>query len=242
MQGSGSAAGGRWARPTLTRPIVAMTHNINGYTTEEIWDSKKTVRYEHLFGAAKRADVTLIGLQEHHARTWGSYDTMMSQSLTKRWGQAAVPSGGNPGAALFWRQDRWESVGSFSITQRAVGALLRDKEGETWLTISVHFPSERELQQQPWDRLVAVHRSFETFPFLLLSDHNSILLPMEDDLNVWKGGPPVVESQAIKEARTAEARVMSRLGLLDTWRHIYDDVDDEVAVGATRGHRRIHRI
>ena len=51
-----------------------------------------------------------------------------------------------------------------------------------------------------------------------------------------------MESQRIKGARTAEARVMSRLGLLDTWRHIYDDVDDEVAVGATRGHRRIDRI
>ena len=52
----------------------------------------------------------------------------------------------------------------------------------------------------------------------------------------------MVESHAIKEARTAEARVMSQLGLLATWRHIYDDVDDEVAVGATRGHRRIDRI
>ena len=68
MGGSGSAAGGRWARPTLTRPILAITHNINGYVREEIGDSKKTVRYEHLFGAAKRADVTLIGWQEHHAR------------------------------------------------------------------------------------------------------------------------------------------------------------------------------
>ena len=42
-----------------------------------------------------------------------------------------------------------------------------------------------------------------------------------------------MESQAIKEASTAEARVMSPLGLLDAWRHIYDDVDDEVVVGAT---------
>ena len=155
MEGSGSAAGGRWARPAVTRPIVAMTHNINGYAREEICDGKKTIRYEHLFGAAKRADVTLIGLQEHHARAWGSYDTMMSQSLTKRGGQAAVLSGGNPGAALFWRQDRWECVRSFSITQRAVGALLRDKGGETSLTISVHFPNEPELQQQLWDWLAA---------------------------------------------------------------------------------------
>ena len=51
-----------------------------------------------------------------------------------------------------------------------------------------------------------------------------------------------MESQAIEEARTAEALVMSRLGLLDAWRHIYDEVDGEVAVGATRGHRRIDRI
>ena len=151
-------------------------------------------------------------------------------------------SGGNPGAALFWRQDRWECVGSFSFTQRAVGALLHDKEGETCLTISVHFPNEPELQQQLWDRLAAVRRSFEGYPFLLLSHHNSILLPMEDDSNVWKGGPPAVESQAIKEARTAEARIMSRLGLPDAWPHIYDDVDDEVAVGATRGHRRLDRV
>ena len=152
MEGSGNAAAGPWARPTLTRPIVAMTHNINGYAREEILDGKKTVRYEHLFGAAKRAYVTLIGLQQHHARTWGSYDTMMSQSPTKWWGQVAVLSRGNPGAALFRRQDRWECVGSFSITQRAVGPLLRDKEGETWLTISVHFPNEPGLQQQLWDR------------------------------------------------------------------------------------------
>ena len=140
MEGSGSEAGGRWVRPT-------MTHNINGYAREEIWDGKKTIRYDHLFGAAKRTDAMLIGLQEHHARTWGSYDTMMSQSLTKRWGHVALLSGGNPGAALFWRKDRWDCVGSFSITQRAVGALLHDKEGETWLTISVHFPNEPELQQ-----------------------------------------------------------------------------------------------
>ena len=151
-------------------------------------------------------------------------------------------SRGNPEAALFWCQDRWECGGSFSITQRASGPLLRDKEGQTLLTISVHFPNEPELQQQLWDRLAAVRRSFEAFPFLLLSDHNSILLPMEDDLNVWKGGPPVVESQSFKEARTAEARVMSRLGLLDAWRHIYDEVDDDVAVGATRGHSLIDRI
>ena len=78
MEGSGSEAGGRWPRPTLTRPIVAMTHNINTYASEEIWGGNNTVRYEYLFGAAKRADATLIGLQEHHARTWGSYDTMMS--------------------------------------------------------------------------------------------------------------------------------------------------------------------
>ena len=36
MEGSGSAAAGRWARPNLTRPIVAMTHNFNGYAKEEI--------------------------------------------------------------------------------------------------------------------------------------------------------------------------------------------------------------
>ena len=78
LEGSGSEAGGRLARPTLTRPIVATRHNINGDAREEFWDGKKTVRYEHLFGAAKRADTTLIGLHNHHARTWGSYDTMMS--------------------------------------------------------------------------------------------------------------------------------------------------------------------
>ena len=62
MEGSGSAAAGRWVRPNLTRPIVAMTHNFNGYAREEIWNGQKTVCYEHLFGAAKRADVTLIVL------------------------------------------------------------------------------------------------------------------------------------------------------------------------------------
>ena len=79
---------------------------------------------------------------------------MMSHSLTKRWGQVAVLSGGNPGVALFWRQDRLECVGSFSITQQSVGALLHDNEGETWLTISVHFANEPELQLQLqlWDR------------------------------------------------------------------------------------------
>ena len=67
---------------------------------------------------------------------------------------------------------------SFSITKRAVGALLHDKEGEAWLTISVHFPNEPQLQQQLWDRLAAVRRSLEGYPFLLLSDHNSIPLVM----------------------------------------------------------------
>ena len=78
MEGRDGAAGGRMARPTLTQPIVAMTHNINGYGGEETWDTKKTVRYEHLLRAAKRADVTLVDLKEHHARMWGSNDTMMS--------------------------------------------------------------------------------------------------------------------------------------------------------------------
>ena len=51
-----------------------------------------------------------------------------------------------------------------------------------------------------------------------------------------------MESHAIKEARTAEAQIMSPLGLLEVWRHIYDDVDDEVAVGATRGRRQNDRV
>ena len=51
-----------------------------------------------------------------------------------------------------------------------------------------------------------------------------------------------MESQAMKEARTAEARVMSQPGLLDVWRHIYDAVDHEMAVGATRGHRPVDRF
>ena len=108
--------------------------------------------------------------------------------------------------------------------------------------MSVHFPKQPELQQQLWDRLAGLGRSFEAFPFLLLSVHNCSLVPMKDDLNVWKGAPPVVESQAIKEARTAEVRFVSRLGLLDACRHIYDDVDNEVAVGATCRHPQIDRV
>jgi hypothetical protein len=149
------------------------------------------------------------------------------------------------GVALVWRRDAWDLVSAFSlwgVQRRAMGAVLRDREGQEWGVFVVHFPNSPGQQTTMWKRLVQAREHMGGRPIIILADFNSILDAVWDDAGSFVRGTPQEESQNIVRARAFERSTMMHLGLEDAWRRLFEDPEEVTGVGATRENRRIDRV
>ena len=65
---------------------------------------------------------------------------------------------------------------------------MQDMEGQKWLVFSCHLHNDPSLQKVMWTRILQLRNLFPEVPVVTLCDHNSIVFPEWDNLQIFQTG------------------------------------------------------
>ena len=211
-----------------------MTINLNGwFTKEKPTTANRTsnrTRYQALWAAVKRHNVSVVGVQEHHWMSGAEMQDASQWLLRKGWGAQGVVSTSRGGVALLWKKADWKEVWSCALQPRMLLVALQHVMGDVLLFFVGHFHVEPGERQQQWEMLSRVVTSRGWTIDVSLCDHNSIL--HAGATSRWNEDMPSGEKRAME---TKEA-LQSELRLLDAWDHFYEDATE--CLGFTHDYRR----
>ena len=211
-----------------------MTINLNGWFSKEkpttSHQGSNRARYQALWAAVKRHNLSVVGVQEHHWRSFVEMQEAQQWLLRKGWGVQGVVASKRGGVALLWKNADWKEVWSCALQPRLLLVGLQHVMGDVLVFFVGHFHGEPADRQRQWELLEKVVRERGWTIDVSLCDHNSVL--HAGATSRWNGAMRWGEERAME----VEVAAQSQLLLVDGWDFFYEDATE--CPGYTHDYRR----
>ena len=218
--------------PTLITPVVThVTHGEQPRPQAGLARATLKHRCHALMGVAKRHNIGLIGIQEHH---WNSADEVtwwQGWLRYKGWAMEATFGVSRwDGVALLWKTTLWEPLQCWQLEVRLLVVQLRHMCGDVVNVLVGHFENDGKARVAQWKKLGMWLSDNDMQLHITLADHNSVV--HEGQTTRWRPNLAEPERDAIEE----EEAVLGSQGLVDQWEVVHGDALDNL--GFTHQYRR----